>query len=80
MQESAFAAWLKPRDHARLTVIEAGAGTTIATVRRMSEILQGSGATLIRVNSREPEGPTGTIPIPLGAREALSRIFEKALP
>jgi hypothetical protein len=51
-----------------------GAGTTIPSVRRFSEKLQSDGATLIRINPRESEGPLGTISIADGAKEALQEI------
>jgi NAD-dependent SIR2 family protein deacetylase len=66
-QEQAFAAWLRERDPARLTVIELGAGTAVPTVRWQSESLQRVGATLVRINPREPEGPRGTLGLATGA-------------
>lgn len=64
-------------EHSKLVVIELGAGTAVPTVRRMSEsiaVLRDT-ATLIRINPREPETPTGHIAIPLGAEEGLLRIL-----
>src|SRR5262249_5491391 len=58
-----------------LAVIECGAGTGIPTVRMFgARLLRSAGATLVRVNVREPAGPPGVISVPLGARDALERI------
>lgn len=63
------------RRRARLTVIEHGAGTAIPTVRGLGEDLAARfGATLVRVNVREPDGPDGTIGLAMGARDALVAI------
>jgi len=60
---------------ARLTIVECGAGTAVPTIRATGEALaHRMGATLIRINPREPHGPTGAISIPLGAADALARI------
>lgn len=56
---------------ARIVVVECGAGTAIPTVRTFGERLARSGATLVRVNVREPEGPPGTLSLALGAKAAL---------
>lgn len=55
-------------------VIELGAGTAVPTVRWTSEGLQRSGATLIRINPREPEGPRGTISLAGGAAAELAEL------
>lgn len=57
-----------------LTIIEMGAGQAIPTVRRFGEALHRQGATLVRINPRESDGPSGTISLALGALEALSEI------
>lgn len=63
------------RGGARLAVVECGAGTAVPTVRRFCERLTMiPGATLIRVNSREPEAPAGSIAVPTCALEALRAI------
>jgi NAD-dependent SIR2 family protein deacetylase len=60
---------------ARLAIVECGAGTAIPSVRYLSEQLtRRHGATLVRINPREPEGPKGTVSLPLGALDALTRI------
>ena len=76
-QAGRLRAWLERlvEADARLVVVECGAGTAVPTVRRFCErILAIPGSTLIRVNTREPEGPAGTISIPAGALEALLRV------
>lgn len=73
-KEEELKRWLKTLDLSRLAVIEVGAGTAIPSVRIFSEYVQELGATLIRVNPRESHGPTGTISLPLGAKDALEQI------
>lgn len=62
-----------------LTVVECGAGTHVPTVRSFSEGLARAGATLVRINVREPEVPAGGIGIPMKALDAL-RAIDAALP
>jgi len=60
---------------ARLTIVECGAGTAVPTIRATGEALaHRMGATLIRINPREPDAPAGAISIPLGAAEALAHL------
>jgi NAD-dependent SIR2 family protein deacetylase len=67
--------WLGALDGAKLTVIEFGAGRAIPTVRMMCEdIARACNGTLIRVNTREAEVPTGHISLPMGALEAIELI------
>ncbi len=73
-QEQALTAWLETTDPKTLAIIECGAGTAIPTVRWFGESLQKRGATLIRINVRESAGPSGTISIDVGARNALLQI------
>jgi len=73
-QEAGFERWLAEVDPAGLVVIECGAGTAIPTVRRLGEQLARTGATLIRLNPREPEAPPGAIALPLGAAAGLAAI------
>lgn len=73
-QENRFAAWLQDRDPRRVAVLEFGAGRAIATVRRQSEALQREGATLIRINPRESNGPVGSISIATSALEAIREL------
>jgi NAD-dependent SIR2 family protein deacetylase len=77
-QEAAFEAWLDGLGDARLVILEFGAGTAVATVRSTTEgLLRGRGpnVTLIRVNPREPEGPSGTIGLPMGGLAACEALF-----
>ncbi len=58
-----------------LVVVELGAGRAVPTIRWHSERLGAlPGATLIRVNPREPEVSPPHVSIATGAREALERI------
>jgi NAD-dependent SIR2 family protein deacetylase len=74
-QQDRFEAWLRVRRPSRgMVVIECGAGTAIPSVRHMSETLQREGATLIRINPREAQGPKGTISFACGASQGLNLI------
>jgi NAD-dependent SIR2 family protein deacetylase len=76
-QERRFAAWLRQVAAARapLVIVECGAGTAVPTVRMTSErLVMTRGATLIRINVREPHGPPGTIGLALGAAQGLAAI------
>lgn len=78
-QETRLAAWLTRVGDAPLVVSEMGAGLAVPTVRFFSERLgRARGATLVRINPREPEGPAGTISIAGGALATL-RAIEAAL-
>jgi NAD-dependent SIR2 family protein deacetylase len=57
-----------------LAVVELGAGTTIPTIRHLSERLAGRGGSLIRINPREPQVSAGQHSLALGALEGLQRI------
>lgn len=74
VQETRLGGWWERRRAAKTVVIECGAGLAVPTVRRHSEALQREGATLVRINPREPQGPRGTLSVPLGASEALTRL------
>ncbi len=74
-QEQRFASWMSGLGDARLAIVEIGAGTAVPTVRMTSEQLaRRPGATLIRINVREPQVPRDHIGIPLGGLEALRGI------
>lgn len=76
-QQERLCHWLaaRQREDARLAVIECGAGTAIPTIRRFGEsLVRSHGATLVRINPREPDVPPGQIGIAAGAREALQAI------
>jgi NAD-dependent SIR2 family protein deacetylase len=80
-QHERFAGWLDglAESSAKLAVIELGAGSAIPTVRLTSErVLQRIGGTLIRINPREDDVPSGQIGLPLGAAEGIRRIFDRA--
>jgi NAD-dependent SIR2 family protein deacetylase len=70
--------WLGHLSGAKLAVIECGAGQGVPTVRLSCErIAREYGGTLIRINTREPEVPSGQISIALGALAALKAIDER---
>ncbi len=61
----------------RMVVIELGAGTAVPSIRHTSEsLIRSHGATLIRINPRESQVPSGQISIPEGALKALSKLDE----
>lgn len=57
----------------KIAILEFGAGTAIPSIRNMGEFIQEKvvGATLVRVNPAESDGPDGTISIPKGALKAI---------
>src|SRR5438132_5829798 len=74
-QEVRFNQWRDGLAGARLVVIECGAGTAIPSVRRLCEYIADQfDGTLIRINVREPHGPSGHVGLPMGALEALRAI------
>ena len=75
-QERALDDWLMAGDRENLTVLEFGAGTAIASVRRRGERLQREGATLVRINPRESTGPAGTISLKAGALTAIQALAD----
>lgn len=78
-QERRFREFLEGQQGRRLVAIELGAGTAIPSVRRVSEELARlPGATLVRVNPREPQAPEGAISIAAGALAGL-QLIEAAL-
>lgn len=62
---------------ARTVVVECGAGTAVPSVRLFSEQMVQRGATLVRINVREPQVPAGQIGIASGALETL-RALDRA--
>jgi NAD-dependent SIR2 family protein deacetylase len=73
-QSRRFEKWLATIS-GKLAIIECGAGTGVPTVRMTSErLVRALGASLIRINVREPQVPTGQIGLSMGALEALSAI------
>ena len=74
-QERRFDSWLAEVIDARTVIVELGAGSAVPTVRLTSEhAATRLGATLVRINPREPQTPHGQIGIPLDALEALEAI------
>ncbi len=58
-----------------LVILEFGAGKAIPTVRAFGErVARKKGVTLIRVNPRDTEVPSGNISFPLGAKEMIERL------
>lgn len=79
-QEQNLEAWLSrvASEKGPLVIVELGAGTGVPTVRRMSESIASlPGATLLRINVREPNVPAGHTGIAEGALSALSAIDEQ---
>ena len=78
-QQSRFRQWLQENAKNRIAVVEIGAGTGVPTVRLTSESIASTyDATLIRINTREPNVPPRQISIPMGALEALEEINTSA--
>jgi len=74
-QQQRFDSWLADVINAKTVIVELGAGSAVPTVRLTSEhAATRLGATLVRINPREPHVPHGQISIPSGAREALEAI------
>lgn len=82
-QRERFEAWLAGRRGKRLVVVECGAGTAIATIRRLgASLARGSSVTLIRINpdpGDEGDGDATDVTIRLPALRALTEI-DDALP
>ncbi len=77
-QSARFDAWMAQASRERLVVVECGAGTAVPTVRNLGDRLATRlGATLVRVNVREPEVPRGHVGLAMGASTALRAIDEK---
>ncbi|HNN92316.1 MAG TPA: Sir2 family NAD-dependent protein deacetylase, partial [Pseudomonadota bacterium] len=71
--------WLSKLPAGKLVVVELGAGLGIPTVRLFGEqVMYVKGATLIRINPREPEVPSDgeAISLPGGARETLAALAD----
>lgn len=74
-QQRRLGRWLQEIGPARLTIVECGAGSAVPTVRLLGERLaRRPGATLIRINPREPQSPPGGVSLAGGARQALADI------
>jgi NAD-dependent SIR2 family protein deacetylase len=71
-QQRRFDSWLADVINAKTVIVELGAGSAVPSVRLTSEHAAARlGATLVRINPREPQVPHGQIGIPRGALEAL---------
>jgi NAD-dependent SIR2 family protein deacetylase len=78
-QEGRFEAFLDRHSEDPMAVVELGAGTSIPTIRTMSERLGDRfAATVVRINPREPQIPRPHLSLPCGALEGL-RGIEAAL-
>jgi hypothetical protein len=78
-QQERWTDWLRTvwaRRPGALTVIECGAGTAVPTVRWFTEHLVQTGASLVRINPREPAVPGGQVGLATGALAALLAIDE----
>ncbi len=74
-QQRRLEAFIEGQRGARQVVLEMGAGTSVPTIRWMSEQLSKvSSSSLVRINPRENEVPPGQIRLPLRALDALDRI------
>lgn len=79
-QETRLQSWLHELEQAKasVVVVEAGAGTSIPTVRSLSErVARNLDATLVRINPREAEVPHGELGLSLDAAEGIRRICEQ---
>lgn len=73
-QEHAFDQFLADHRAGKLVVLEMGAGTAIPTIRYLGERIASGGGTLVRINPREAQVPSGQIAIPAGAVDGLRRM------
>jgi NAD-dependent SIR2 family protein deacetylase len=73
-QQRRFEAFAQEAVDDGTVVIEMGAGTSIPTIRMTSERLGGRGATVVRINPREPRIGEQHVSLPLGALEGLTAI------
>ena len=77
-QEGDLRAWMSGLRGRNLVVVECGAGSSVPTVRWHCEQAAGDfGGRLIRINPREPHGPSGAVAIASGALAALQAIEER---
>ena len=75
LQQARLDAWLELVGSSRMVILECGAGSAIPTVRYFCDRQAAApGATLIRINPREPSAPAGHIGLAAGALETLQAI------
>jgi len=77
-QDARLSHWLQNNlsKEAKIAIIEVGAGKDVPTVRIFSEeIAQQYGATHIRINPRDYDGPAGIVSLPLGGAEGIEKII-----
>jgi hypothetical protein len=80
VQQQRYEEWLANVRDKRLVVIECGAGSATASIRRVSDrLLEGSSVTLVRINpaATEDDGPTQVLRLP--ALQAI-RLIHESLP
>ena len=81
-QHQRFERWLETLAGRRVVIVECGAGTAIPTIRLMCEaVARYASGTLIRINPREPDVPSGQIAIPaaaLATLEAIDRLISSS--
>ncbi len=73
-QAERYAAWRSAHQGARIAVVELGAGTGVPSVRMECERRHLRDSTLVRINPREADVPSGAVAVPMGALEALEGI------
>jgi NAD-dependent SIR2 family protein deacetylase len=73
-QQQRLNRWFQEIRSANLVIVECGSGQAISTVRHFCEDAAGPDGTLIRINPREAEVPSGQIGIAAGALETLQAI------
>ena len=74
-QSRAFRYWMSNVQSRNTVLIECGAGSSVPTVRiTMERLADQLNAKLIRINTREPDVPSGHIGIAEGALEALTKM------
>jgi NAD-dependent SIR2 family protein deacetylase len=70
--------WTESLGHARLVIVECGAGRAVPTIRIACEnVARHHRATLVRINTREPDVPTGHLSLPVRALDALRALDER---
>jgi NAD-dependent SIR2 family protein deacetylase len=77
-QHRRLTAWMRELRRANVVIIEMGAGLAVPMIRIMSEdFVDRPGGTLIRINPREPDVPSGHISLRTAALAALRAIDQR---